>query len=96
MPEIKLNKRVKYAGDVLKALVADGWNIKKAAGFLEAIPDAVDAVTVVRCKDCKYFQFGKILTEVKFCRRLSSGGKVNGYIYPEDGFCSYGERKDNG
>jgi len=22
--------------------------------------------------------------------------KVNGYIYPEDGFCSYAERKDNG
>ena len=52
----------------------------------------VDAVEVVRCKDCKHFfydsecskhsQSGSWLTEYKFYTRA-------------DNFCSYGERKDN-
>ena len=42
---------------------------------------AVDAVEVVRCKDCKYWDFGDC-----FRQELTR---------PDD-FCSYGERKDNG
>lgn len=55
-----------------------------AEGFTEAhhiikyVLPAVDAVSVVRCKDCRYFEMYK-------CRM--------GYSKHED-FCSYGERKD--
>ena len=58
----------------------------------EVIGDAptVDAVEVVRCKDC---QSGCKLwfsdKGVNFCRKLGIDVK------PDD-FCSYGERKDNG
>lgn len=46
MLEIKLVKRIKYAGDVHKALLALGWDIETAAAFCDRIPDAVDAVEV--------------------------------------------------
>lgn len=45
----------------------------------------IDAVPVVRCKDCKYFEFGDYCAEDKMehshCR--------------ENDFCSYGERREN-
>lgn len=45
MSEIKLVKRIKYAGDVHSALMELGWDAKTAAAFLDDIPDA-DAETV--------------------------------------------------
>ena len=49
----------------------------------------VDAVEVVRCKDCFYWgqRFGEDET---FCTHRD--GLAN-FAYPDD-FCSYGERKD--
>lgn len=50
----------------------------------------VDAVEVVRCKDCKHWQSGKI----GWCEINSSyniDGTWNGYY--ENDFCSYGERR---
>lgn len=60
--------------------------------FDDALQDAltIDAVPVVRCKDCKHYDLG-------VCLRIYSEG--NAYVdawqprKPED-FCSYGERKD--
>ena len=56
----------------------------------------VDAVEVVRCKDCKSCMFcypekqiGKEATPGWYCK------DQKGYRRPDD-FCSYGERKDNG
>ena len=49
---------------------------------------AVDAVEVVRCRDCK--KISPSVTDVKsavWCREFRT-------IMPEDGFCSYGERKN--
>ena len=46
----------------------------------------VDAVEVVRCKDCKY------RTEFGHCGDLRQHG-ILPVAYPYD-FCSYGERKD--
>ena len=57
--------------------------------FVKKAP-TVDAVEVVRCKDCKYSYFNKA-HEAYLCRNmngLTSHLKV-------DYFCSYGERKDN-
>ena len=51
----------------------------------------VDAVEVVRCKDCKYYEhpeyYGGGTKDV--CRTFKRQTR-------EDDFCSYGERKDNG
>lgn len=46
---------------------------------------AVDAVPVVRCKDCKHY-----VLQACACRHENFNG-----IISLDGYCSYGERKDN-
>lgn len=46
----------------------------------------VDAVTVVRCRECKYHKD----TSVKEYAHCS----LTGYTVEYDDFCSYGERKD--
>ena len=48
----------------------------------------VDAVEVVRCRECKHYEIHKPKV-LENCER-------NGYIIPmkPDDFCSYGERKD--
>ena len=53
------------------------------------IPDA-DVVEVVRCKDCKHWKDGVAgcTDEVKCC-------DIGFYMIGENGYCSYGERKDN-
>ena len=70
--------------------------------FEDALQDAqaVDAVVVTRCKDCKHFKnYGKtsLLIDGKnikagWCHRRARYDE--GYRIPPDGFCSYGERKD--
>lgn len=54
MSEIKLTKRFKAAGDIHKTLLEMGWPVEKATVFVATIPDA-DAVEVVRCQDCLWF-----------------------------------------
>lgn len=49
----------------------------------------VDAVEVVRCKDCKYWENGK--DHEPYCNHCVS---MMSDSEPDD-FCSYGERKDN-
>lgn len=50
----------------------------------------IDAVPVVRCRECKHYEIHKPKV-LENCER-------NGYIIPmkPDDFCSYGERKDGG
>lgn len=66
--------------------------LDEGSGVVDACP-TVDAVPVVRCKDCKYS-----------CKDRN-GRTCEGYWYElsefavpveDDGFCSYGERKDGG
>ena len=55
----------------------------------------IDAVPVVRCKDCKHYQNGRVFTDIKFCFRLKDRkGKAIGYTRSDNDFCSYGERKE--
>lgn len=56
----------------------------------QAIKDAqtVDAVEVVRCKDCKY------RADELDCGNYLCNRKMIGMVRPND-FCSFGERKDN-
>ena len=60
--------------------------------MLKALP-TVDAVPVVRCKDCKYWKTGEGVNrskKVKFCT-YQIGHK---YARHYKDFCSRGERKD--
>ena len=55
----------------------------------------IEVVPVVRCKDCKHYREGKVLSPNKFCFRLrGKGGEAIGYNFAEDDFCSYGERRE--
>ena len=57
-----------------------------------------DVVEVVRCKDCKWFNLNKwakvdgvpIIVGHEICDFWGGGCKTK-----EDGYCSYGERKDD-
>ena len=67
--------------------------------FLEAIlrvneAPTVDAVEVVRCKDCVYYKPGKHFKEINFCQRLPYYAEKGGLNVSDDDFCSYGERRD--
>lgn len=91
MSEIKLVKRIKFAGDVHAALMELGWDAEIAAAFLHSIPDT-DAVEVVRCKDCKhrteYFDSGMYVCKHEQCPVCGKAAFV-----ADDHFCGYGERR---
>lgn len=55
----------------------------------------IDAVEVVRCKDCKYYRTGEYFDDIQFCFRLRhpTEDKQIGYNFSDDDFCSRGERK---
>lgn len=73
--------------------LADGFT--EADRIIRKIP-TVDAVEVVRCKDCKYYCQDKINGAI--CRHPELDYDIECYDHwintnPDD-FCSYGERKD--
>ena len=62
---------------------------------------AVDAVEVVRCKDCKYWGDEDGISEkdgIRFARcnihNHCMHGEYIGWCPKEDDFCSYGERRE--
>ena len=77
-------------------VLIDEANSDGAYGYVDAkqIADAptVDAVEVVRCKDCKYYKPQKKSAHwensVNYCNRI-----VTIKVQPYD-FCSYGEQKE--
>ena len=98
-------KRLIDAGELIKhiektlnnAKGSTNWDfgrqggILSARGLIEAAP-TVDAVEVVRCQECRYFD-PKADGTVGFCKC----GEVCGYCHSmrvADDFCSYGERRD--
>ena len=57
----------------------------------------VDAVEVVRCKDCKWYEESIYpeLRPTRFCYRLTNNKGVHiGYNWDGNDFCSYGERRE--
>lgn len=66
----------------------------KLEDALNRIPTA-DVVEVVRCKDCKWYSElvcgeGKLLGSQGWCN------EVMARPMPSNGFCSFGERENNG
>ena len=73
---------------ILEADYDDGIEPRRAYAISsESVRNAptVDAVEVVRCKDCKRYQLDSIF-HVGFC---------DGKRCKDDDFCSYGERKED-
>ena len=58
---------------------------------LESEP-LVDAVEVVRCKDCRYYDNSEGIEWCAINSRFSPDG-TDWHSFPEDGYCSYGEKK---
>lgn len=56
-------------------------------GGIKQMP-TIDAVEVVRCKDCKYLEIIPFRNPY-YCEKFL-------YKVSENGFCSWGERKDGG
>ena len=69
--------------DILPAAYCAGWN-----GLIEMIEKAptIDAVPVVRCRECKMWRKSKQFRDNHICFRYDT------VTYPHD-FCSCGERK---
>lgn len=69
--------------------------IESVMEYAELLP-TVDAVPIVRCKDCKYYNRGELLAPNKFCFRLKhpTENRLIGYNFAPDDFCSYGEGTD--
>ena len=59
-----------------------------ATSFIDAAP-TVDAVEVVRCRECKYLEKDDGLKYGRMCLKLG-----NSSLCHDDDFCSYGERKE--
>lgn len=66
------------------------------SAFKHDVADAptIDAVQVVRCKDCKFYDFWESVgTHICAC---SSGDPYEAAQIGEDDFCSFAERRDDG
>ena len=62
------------------------------------LPPIVDAVPVVRCKDCKWYKESNHseLYPMRFCYRLKNDDGVPvGYNWADNDFCSHGERRED-
>lgn len=71
--------------DIVPQYSEDGYSIERIEETLNATP-TVDAVQVVRCKDCKYADSIGNSSKNRIC-------KLNRGLMWEDDFCSYGETK---
>ena len=97
----KFNEKADMAECLVDARTAERFATFCAlADAVEEMP-TVDAEVVVRCKDCKNFKnYGKtsLLIDGKnikagWCYRRVRYDEE--YRMPQDGFCSYGERKED-
>ena len=79
-------RKLIYANDLKKELIERNFFPAIVKSALEILP-AVNAVEVIRCKDCKRYVENKEAF-VTYCRR----GLQDRHVKPYD-FCSYGERK---
>lgn len=76
-----------------KALFSSHEKAQKACKWrhnAQLEPFKIESVSVVRCKDCKWFTMDN--TGGTYCNHLTCG-LFNGY--EPDAFCSYGERKES-
>ena len=78
--------------DILPAAYCAGWN-----GLIGLIEKAhtIDAVPVVRCRECKHWKPSGSKAGNSFSDMEYIGGcEFTNYCRRESDFCSYGERKE--
>ena len=86
------NERLIYADDFLDLFYAASAGQDKAfISTVEMVVEdtpTIDAVEMVRCKDCKHWGtgYGGETEHVKVC-------EFSNYMVGENGYCVYGERK---
>jgi hypothetical protein len=81
-----------------KAILAEPWKdqnnaVRLTVDYINIIIDeqpTVDAVEVVRCKDCKHW-----LKDVPGCTDAIGRCRFGNYMVGAAGYCVYGERKTN-
>ena len=74
----------------------DLWPATYAAADVIKQQRTIDAVPVVRCKDCIHWLNEDGMND-HVCLKIYSDGAVSSYAWQDrrpDDFCSYGERKD--
>ena len=80
-----------FPSDLITAIRDDpsinGAHFARVKRHIEAAP-RVDAVEVVRCKDCKHYAEDEL-----WCSSNCCVGDSHANWYPHD-FCSYGERRE--
>ena len=68
-----------------------GEGVTDVIGRIKALPSA-DAVELVRCKDCRWWNGNsETMHNNHLCRNWSKFGSIN---TSADDFCSYGERRE--
>ena len=91
-------KRLISLDEALEATHKEVWWTESEASairsFLVKLP-TVDAVEVVRCKDCKHYDNSEGINWCHLNSKFYPGG-MDWHSFPEDGFCSYGERRTDG
>jgi hypothetical protein len=83
-------KRLHKAEQAMEVVSVVGFkviDISAVPQFLEMLP-TIDAVPVVRCKDCAYMLEAKV-NKKGFLICPASGMEIT-----DDDFCSYGERRE--
>ena len=84
---------------LIDADVADKWmqqnNSFIDSAILKAIP-TIDAVPVVRCRECKFYREFRTKRYKQLMRMCYRMGKHDmEYPIKPDDFCSYGQRKED-
>ena len=69
--------------------ICDNFRTEKAIVNLIKDTPAVDAVEVVRCKECKHW-----LKDIAGCTENVGRCEWANWMVGENGYCVYGERKD--
>lgn len=80
------------AEDLLREEVIFQTVYKDLASFILSAP-AVDAVEVVRCRDCKHFDHSRMECQCDAVVTDNEGGASFTLNFYLDDFCSYGERR---
>lgn len=97
-----MEKRLIDAEKVIRDLTAMKAQLGLDAILIDGMVDGlkrqpkVDAVEVVRCKDCKHSYINKYSagSGVVLCRLWTESLEIINFVMNPDDFCSYGERKD--
>ena len=57
-----------------------------------AYAPTIDAVEIVRCKDCRYAEHREQMPNQIYCHRDKLS--LHSYLHDDDDFCKYGERRE--